>query len=150
MTEANLAAHQESDWQPFWRNLKQGYDSFETTGRPPRVSVCEGKYHFEEAGPGEVGAERPQSRAPRTAATLEALEQSPTPAPTDPALSWQQAARARENMAALRERARSRALALPTRLSALAVRRGTRVPATPPALATTTRSSTPAAPEALE
>jgi murein L,D-transpeptidase YafK len=38
MTEENLAAHQESDWQPFWRNLKEGYDSFETSRRP-RVSA---------------------------------------------------------------------------------------------------------------
>ena len=86
MTEANLAAHQESDWQPFWRNLKQGYDSFETTRRPPRVSVCEGRYHFEDAGPGEVGAERPLAVCAATAAALEALEQSPPPAPTDPAV----------------------------------------------------------------
>ena len=39
------------------------------------------------------------------AAALEALEQSPPPAPTDPALSWRQAVTLRENLAALRERA---------------------------------------------
>jgi murein L,D-transpeptidase YafK len=75
MTEENLAAHQQSDWQPFWRNLKDGYDRFETTRRPPRVSVCEGRYHFDDAGPGEVGAESPLAVCAATAAALEALEQ---------------------------------------------------------------------------
>jgi hypothetical protein len=84
-----------------------------------------------------VGAEHALEPCAATAAALEALEQSPKPAPTDPALSWQQAVRLRETLAALRERARSGALALPTRLSALAVRRGPRAPATPPALTTT-------------
>jgi hypothetical protein len=140
MTEANLAAHQESDWQSFWRNLKQGYDSFETARRPPRVSVCEGRYHFEDAGPGEVGAERPLAVCAATAAALEALEQSPPPAPSDPALSWRQAVTLRENLAALRERARSGALASPARMSTLAARGA---PGMPRALAAkATRSST--------
>ena len=51
MTEANLAAHQESDWQPFWRNLKQGYDSFETTVAPACQRMRR-QVPFEDAGPG--------------------------------------------------------------------------------------------------
>jgi hypothetical protein len=88
-----------------------------------------------------VGAEHALDPCGATAAALEALEQSPKPAPTDPALSWQQAVRLRETLAALRERARSGALALPTRLSTLAVRRGPRTPATPALATTTTMSS---------
>ena len=143
MTEENLAAHQESDWQPFWRNLKDGYDRFETMRRPPRVSVCEGKYHFESAGPGEVGEERPLAVCAATAAALEALEQSPPLAPNDPAFAWRQTVTLRESLAALRERARSGALAIPTRMSTLAARRGPGAPATPLALASTatTRST---------
>jgi murein L,D-transpeptidase YafK len=50
MTEANLAAHAESDWHDFWANLKEGYDLFERTHMPPRVSVCGRRYVFEEGG----------------------------------------------------------------------------------------------------
>jgi len=35
MTEANLDKYRTSEWAPFWNNLKQGYDSFETTRLPP-------------------------------------------------------------------------------------------------------------------
>lgn len=49
MTEANLARHGDSEWASFWANLKQGYDSFERTSRPPRISVCKGEYVVEDA-----------------------------------------------------------------------------------------------------
>jgi murein L,D-transpeptidase YafK len=48
MTEANLAAHAESSWYDFWMNLKDGYDRFERTHVPPRVSVCGRRYVFDE------------------------------------------------------------------------------------------------------
>ncbi|ODR98256.1 hypothetical protein AUC69_10215 [Methyloceanibacter superfactus] len=44
MTSANLAAHTKDDWYDFWRNLKEGYDYFETTRLPPTVAVCEKRY----------------------------------------------------------------------------------------------------------
>jgi murein L,D-transpeptidase YafK len=44
MTEANLAAHRKDEWYDFWRNLKEGYDYFETTRLPPSVAVCEKRY----------------------------------------------------------------------------------------------------------
>ncbi len=38
-------------WSGYWANLKQGYDHFETSGLPPRVAACEGRYRFgEDAG----------------------------------------------------------------------------------------------------
>ena len=46
MTQDNLAAHGASPWAGFWANLKEGYDSFERTGRPPKVRVRNGRYAF--------------------------------------------------------------------------------------------------------
>ena len=44
MTTANMASHQDSPWYPFWLRLKEGYDSFEATGKPPIVKVCGKQY----------------------------------------------------------------------------------------------------------
>lgn len=33
-------------WQPFWENLKEGYDYFEHHRRPPNVRVFKGRYVF--------------------------------------------------------------------------------------------------------
>lgn len=44
MTASNLAAHRKDDWYDFWRNLKEGYDYFETTRLPPSVAVCDKRY----------------------------------------------------------------------------------------------------------
>jgi hypothetical protein len=49
MTEANLAKYDMPQWNAFWRNLKEGYDLFERTHRPPRVSVCDMRYGFSAA-----------------------------------------------------------------------------------------------------
>lgn len=51
MTDDALAAHSSSPWHSFWSTLQAGYKSFERTGRPPRVSVCEGQYRIEDAAP---------------------------------------------------------------------------------------------------
>jgi murein L,D-transpeptidase YafK len=53
LTEAKLARHASSPWRDFWMDLKQGYDSFERTRMPPRVSVCEGRYHVADASESE-------------------------------------------------------------------------------------------------
>jgi len=50
MTEANLAKYDAPEWRSFWMNLKEGYDLFERTHRPPRVSVCGPRYGFTPAG----------------------------------------------------------------------------------------------------
>ncbi|MGH1376353.1 MAG: L,D-transpeptidase family protein [Alphaproteobacteria bacterium] len=46
MTNENLQMRALSRWQPFWRNLKEGYDYFETNKRPPHTSVQAGRYVF--------------------------------------------------------------------------------------------------------
>jgi murein L,D-transpeptidase YafK len=50
-TEAALAAHADSPWHDFWTTLQTAYTSFERTRRPPRISVCDGAYHVEDAPP---------------------------------------------------------------------------------------------------
>jgi murein L,D-transpeptidase YafK len=60
LTEENLRAYTSHEWYGFWSNLKLAYDSFERTRLPPRVSVCEGRYHVEDinvatrTGPGGI------------------------------------------------------------------------------------------------
>lgn len=49
MTAERMAAHQASPWRGFWVNLRDGYDFFERTCRPPNVEVRGGKYVFEPA-----------------------------------------------------------------------------------------------------
>lgn len=44
MTEQKLAEQGRQPWTEFWRNLKEAYDLFEETRRPPHVSVCGRKY----------------------------------------------------------------------------------------------------------
>lgn len=46
MTDANIKANAKSPWAGFWSNLKEGYDAFEKTKRPPVVGVCDGRYSF--------------------------------------------------------------------------------------------------------
>lgn len=46
MTRMNMSAHREDPNIVFWRNLKEGYDAFETTRRDLRVSACEKRYVF--------------------------------------------------------------------------------------------------------
>jgi murein L,D-transpeptidase YafK len=53
MTDKTIAAQSSSPWKAFWNNLKEGYDVFERTKRPPIISVCSGRYIFREAQQGE-------------------------------------------------------------------------------------------------
>lgn len=46
MTPANLAKHANNPNSAFWQNLKEGYDSFEVTRRPPTWDVCDRRYVF--------------------------------------------------------------------------------------------------------
>ena len=48
MTEENMKTHRRERWFDFWKNLKEGYDYFEWTKRPPNVEVRNGRYVFEE------------------------------------------------------------------------------------------------------
>jgi murein L,D-transpeptidase YafK len=42
----NLSTYRNSQWYPFWLNLKEGYDYFNKHKRPPNVEVEQGKYLF--------------------------------------------------------------------------------------------------------
>ena len=44
MTAANLERHKASPHIKFWTTLKEGYDYFEATHKPPTVAVCERRY----------------------------------------------------------------------------------------------------------
>ena len=46
MNEDNLQANRNSSWLPFWQNLKEGYDIFESTRIPPAVTVEDMQYRF--------------------------------------------------------------------------------------------------------
>ena len=46
MTDENMKAHKNSPWLAFWKNLKEGYDLFETTNIPPTVQNEGGTYDF--------------------------------------------------------------------------------------------------------
>ena len=47
MTEGNLAMHYALGWNPFWQNLKEGYDAFEQIKIPPKARHQSYKYVFE-------------------------------------------------------------------------------------------------------
>ncbi|WP_417670111.1 L,D-transpeptidase family protein [Roseibium sp.] len=47
MTPENMAKYHDNEHMDFWRMLKTGYDHFELTQVPPKVSVCEKKYVFD-------------------------------------------------------------------------------------------------------
>lgn len=48
MTDEAMSAHRNRQWTPFWENLKEGYDFFETNGHiAPNVEVRNGTYRFE-------------------------------------------------------------------------------------------------------
>ena len=46
MTAENMKRHAGNPNMSFWKNLKTGYDYFETTKREPKVAACNGKYVF--------------------------------------------------------------------------------------------------------
>ena len=41
-----LSKYSSHQWYPFWLNLKEGYDYFNTYKKPPNVEVLEGEYVF--------------------------------------------------------------------------------------------------------
>ncbi len=56
LTEEELARHADQPDAQFWQSLKPGYDMFEADLVPPKVSVCDGRYAFEEGGAGSDGS----------------------------------------------------------------------------------------------
>jgi murein L,D-transpeptidase YafK len=47
MTPQNLARHASSPHLAFWKDIKEGYDRFELTKRPPTWDVCNREYVFD-------------------------------------------------------------------------------------------------------
>lgn len=86
MTEANLASHAKSEWQDFWRNIKEGYDAFEETRMPPTVRVCDNRYEFDRMAPGEGAESSPLAACGETLAAVQALEEFFALARRDPLL----------------------------------------------------------------
>lgn len=52
LTEARLNAYDANPWAEFWRDMKPGYELFETTHVPPQISVCQKRYTAEAGTPG--------------------------------------------------------------------------------------------------
>lgn len=73
MTDENMKQNNQSPWLEAWKNLKEGYDLFEKTRRPPKVRVCNGRYIFEETKVGELAGEL--GACPETLATIREQEQ---------------------------------------------------------------------------
>lgn len=46
LDDKTLSKHKNSQWYPFWLNLKTGYDYFNEHQQPPNVEVINGKYVF--------------------------------------------------------------------------------------------------------
>lgn len=49
MTEERMSKAAESEWLPFWENLREGFSLFEEAHVPPAVRVVDGSYLFEAA-----------------------------------------------------------------------------------------------------
>jgi murein L,D-transpeptidase YafK len=73
MTDANLAHYDKPEVHDFWQNLKEGYDVFERTHSPPRISVCEARYAFDATGALEGANPGPIAVCPSTQALIDAM-----------------------------------------------------------------------------
>jgi murein L,D-transpeptidase YafK len=63
MTADNMQRHRDSPWYQFWVSLKEGYDAFEATGKPPIVKVCSKQYLVNVSFPG--GDPDPDGQCPK-------------------------------------------------------------------------------------
>ena len=71
MTDEAMAVHAGHAWAGFWRELKAGFDSFERTHLPPKIAICEQRYHVTDGEPGDIGDVKPMSiLRPGTVRTL--------------------------------------------------------------------------------
>jgi murein L,D-transpeptidase YafK len=66
MTNRNVSLRSGDEWSGFWADLKTGHDLFEKTKLPPRVSVCESQYVFEE-GRADTVSSAIEERCPEAA-----------------------------------------------------------------------------------
>lgn len=76
MTDKNLTRHKTSQWQTFWSDLRDGYDSFNRTRLSPQITVCEGRYQIRDSQPMEAGRTgSPFAVCAQTAKVLRAWDQ---------------------------------------------------------------------------
>lgn len=64
LTEDNLTRHRSSEWYPFWRSLKAGYDAFEFFRVPPKVAICSRQYLVNVEFMGHTATPDPQGPCP--------------------------------------------------------------------------------------
>ncbi len=64
MTDANMKRHRKSKWYRFWKTLKVGYDDFDLTRIPPKVTVCSRQYLVNAEFLGHVARPDPASTCP--------------------------------------------------------------------------------------
>jgi hypothetical protein len=62
MSTWKMILHRGNRWYPFWSRLKEGYDAFEDTGKPPIVKVCGKQYLVNVSFPG--GEPAPDAACP--------------------------------------------------------------------------------------
>jgi murein L,D-transpeptidase YafK len=67
MTAWNMQRHRDNRWYPFWARLKEGYDAFESTGKPPVVKVCGKQYLVNVSFPGQASDPAPDAPCPHYA-----------------------------------------------------------------------------------
>lgn len=87
MTQENMREHQSAAWQGFWANLKEGYDAFEKSKKPPRVVACSGRYTFSDSA--SVGGTGPLEACQTTVAAIKEQDDwlngvPPAPTPQAP------------------------------------------------------------------
>jgi murein L,D-transpeptidase YafK len=56
LTDEQLKERSRPRWARFWRDLKAGYDAFETTRLPPKIAVCDGRYAVSADAPATAGS----------------------------------------------------------------------------------------------
>ena len=79
MTPKNLALMADNQNLPFWMDIKEGYDRFELTHRPPKWDVCEKKYVFDlttDSTPLDASATCPARQGDSLLAALQTKEQA--------------------------------------------------------------------------
>jgi murein L,D-transpeptidase YafK len=69
MTDGNLNRHAASPLAGFWGNLKSGYDMFEASYVPPKVSACGKRYAFTAGADGYDGSAPIEASCPAGPAT---------------------------------------------------------------------------------
>jgi murein L,D-transpeptidase YafK len=79
LTPENMARYRSDPNYPFWEMLKEGYDHFEITRKPPKVDICDRRYVFNRVaaeGHSFVPAEAcpPSSQPPALVAAYQAYK----------------------------------------------------------------------------